>query len=139
MRFKLKNTFKMNKNKKKLQEMRQLNINASVGSTITCPSCNTSFIKNSYQTVFCKTKGRTKCKDHYWNNIDESKRNNTTRISPANLNYQTKMALSKGFPDIEIMKNYVDDSDGSWEVHQCYVENCEYCGLKPEYCRCEDY
>lgn len=73
----------MIRNKKKLTEARQKCIDAKVGETIVCPSCGTEHVKNSYQTVFCKTKGKTKCKDNYWNNVDPNKRNNTTRISPA--------------------------------------------------------
>lgn len=45
-----------------------------VGSTTRCPSCGTTFIKSSYQQIFCKSKSRTKCKDKYWNTVDEDKR-----------------------------------------------------------------
>ena len=41
-------------------------INAKVGDTIVCPACGTHFIKTNYQSKFCKTKGKTKCKDYYW-------------------------------------------------------------------------
>lgn len=57
---------------------------AKVGEECFCPSCNTKFTKESYQQTFCKTKGGTVCKDKYWNTVTPSKRNNTTRISPAN-------------------------------------------------------
>jgi len=73
----------MNRSKKKLVEARFKCQQAKVGEEITCPSCGTKHIKTSYQSVFCKTKGGTKCKDNYWNNVDPSKRCNTTRISPA--------------------------------------------------------
>ena len=65
---------------------KRYNINkaAKVGEIISCPSCGFKFKKGSYQQVFCKTKGGTKCKDKYWNTVDPNKRNNTTRISPAN-------------------------------------------------------
>jgi len=56
---------------------------AKVGETVICPSCGHKFVKKSYQQVFCKTFPGTKCKDNYWNNVTPTKRNNTTRISPA--------------------------------------------------------
>ena len=60
---------------------------AKVGDTCICPSCGTEFVKTSYQQAFCKTKGGTVCKDKYWNTVIPTKRNNTTRISPANARY----------------------------------------------------
>jgi hypothetical protein len=131
----------MNNNKKKLIEARQKCIDAKVGEEIVCPSCGTKHVKNSYQTVFCKSKGGTKCKDNYWNNVDQSKRCNTTRISPANAAYHAfvimpAIASERGFPDVEAMKNHVDEDDGCWDAHGCHVEPCEFCGLRTEYCRC---
>jgi hypothetical protein len=134
----------MNKNKKKLIEARQKCVDANIGETIVCPSCNTPHIKKSYQSVFCKSKGGTKCKDNYWNNVDTSKRCNTSRISPANARYLNNVILPErarelGLPDVETMKNHVDDFDGSWEAHGCHVENCDFCGLRSEYCECGDF
>jgi len=131
----------MNKGKQKLIQAKQKCLDAKIGDTIVCPSCGTSHVKKSYQSVFCKSKGGTKCKDNYWNNVDPSKRCNTTRISPANSAYYHNVILPEkarefGFPDVETMKNHVDDSDGCWDAHECYVEPCEFCGLRPEYCRC---
>lgn len=60
---------------------------AKVGETVCCPSCNTNFVKSSYQQAFCKTRVGTKCKDFYWNNVTPNKRNNKTRISPASAAY----------------------------------------------------
>lgn len=73
----------MNRDKKALIKAKQKCNDAKIGSDITCPSCGSTHIKKSYQSVFCKTKGGTKCKDNYWNNVDHNKRNNITRISPA--------------------------------------------------------
>lgn len=56
---------------------------ARVGDSCRCPSCGTEFTKTNYQQAFCKTKSGTICKDRYWNTVIPSKRNNTTRISPA--------------------------------------------------------
>lgn len=78
------------KNIKKLYENSK---SAKVGSLCKCPSCGSEFIKTNYQQAFCKTKKGTKCKDKYWNIVTPEKRNNTTRISPANANYQAKMML----------------------------------------------
>lgn len=73
----------MNRNKKQLISARQKCVDAKIGETIACPSCGTQHVKKSYQSVFCKSKGGTVCKDNYWNNVDQNKRCNTTRISPA--------------------------------------------------------
>jgi len=129
----------MLKNKKKLTQRYNTAKNTKVGEEIICPSCGTKFIKNSYQTVFCKTKGGSKCKDNYWNNVTPSKRNNTTRISPANAAYYNNVILPEkarefGFPDVETMQNHVEEFD----AFSVEVENCFCCGLRPEYCRCED-
>jgi len=66
---------------------KKTNKEAKVGDECICPSCGTKFIKETYQQVFCKTKGGTICKDKYWNTVTPQKRCNTTRISPANARY----------------------------------------------------
>ncbi len=73
----------MNRDKKSLKALYANAKEAVVGSEITCPSCGTVHKKTAYNTVFCKTKGGTVCKDNYWNNVTPTKRNNKTRISPA--------------------------------------------------------
>lgn len=128
----------MNNNKKKLITLYEDCKSAKIGSTIICPSCNTQHTKNAYNTVFCKTKGKTKCKDNYWNNVTPSKRNNTTRISPANARYYNSVilpneALKRGYPNVTEMLNDVDDTD----YLSCTVLPCEWCGLKYQYCQCE--
>lgn len=65
---------------------------AKVGDSCQCPSCGSHFIKTNYQQAFCKTKEGTICKDAYWNSVDPSKRNNTTRISPASAAWMAKQA-----------------------------------------------
>ena len=60
-----------------------LNKRVKVGGECICPACKTPFIKETYNQAFCKTKGGTICKDKYWNTVTPTKRNNTTRISPA--------------------------------------------------------
>jgi hypothetical protein len=132
----------MNKGKKHLIEARQKCLDAKIGEEISCPSCGTKHMKKSYQSVFCKKFKGTKCKDNYWNNVDPKKRCNTTRISPANASYYASVILPDkarefGFPDVETMKNHVDDFDGSWDAHSCHVEPCKFCGLRPEYCDCD--
>jgi len=67
----------------KLKERYKLNKSKKVGEECICPSCGTKFIKEHYQQAFCRTKGKTVCKDKYWNTVTPNKRNNTTRISPA--------------------------------------------------------
>lgn len=77
-------------NKSKMQILYNKNKNQVVGDLCFCPSCGLEFIKETYQQVFCSSsvnKSR-KCKDLYWNTIDENKRNNKTRISPASARWQ---------------------------------------------------
>jgi hypothetical protein len=85
----------MLRNIKRLKERYNEAKNANVGDEIICPSCGTSFIKTNYQTKFCKTRGKTKCKDHYWNNVTETKRNNTIRISPASAKWTAQQEISR--------------------------------------------
>lgn len=61
------------------------------GEQCICPSCNSLFIKEHYQQVFCKTKPGTQCKDKYWNTVTPEKYNNTTRISPSSKTYMDNM------------------------------------------------
>ncbi len=74
----------------KIRTRYKQNKEAKVGDTCICPSCGQQFIKSSYQQAFCKTKSGTKCKDRYWNTVTATKRNNTTRISPANLRFHAE-------------------------------------------------
>jgi hypothetical protein len=132
----------MNKNKKKLIAAKTLCNEAKIGTEIVCPSCGSKHIKKSYQSVFCKTKGKTKCKDNFWNNVDPSKRCNTTRISPANAAYYhgtilPEKARELGFPDVKSMKSHVDENHGGWDEHNCHVEPCKWCELRPEFCKCD--
>lgn len=71
-----------------MREKYQKAKSAKVGEVVICPSCGTQFIKESYQQAFCKSKRGTVCKDKYWNTVIPTKRNNTTRISPANRWYK---------------------------------------------------
>lgn len=111
---------------------------AIVGSTIRCPYCNKNHTKNTYQKVFCsnqKTRGRNNCKDNFWNTVDPNKR---CRDTPYYQNVILPgIAREYGFPDVETMRNHVDEFDGSWDAHQANVGNCEWCKLKPEYCDCD--
>lgn len=40
---------------------------AKTGETISCPVCKKQFVKRSYQQAFCSNKGKSNCKDKYWN------------------------------------------------------------------------
>lgn len=83
---------------------------ADVGTNCTCPSCRTDFVKKFKQQAFCGTKPGTECKDKYWNTVTPKKRNNTTRISPANARWQEKH--TNRFNDF--------DDDQSWDAHKDY-------------------
>lgn len=94
----LKNLYKLAKDKK-------------VGKLTICPSCGTEYVKASYQQVFCSTLSKTQCKDYYWNNVTPTKRNNTTRISPANAAY-------KKLIDERREERELEDDDMSWDAHK---------------------
>lgn len=70
-----------------IKERYRLSKEAKVGDTCTCPSCGSTFEKKNHQQAFCKNKSGTECKDKYWNTVTPSKKNNTTRISPASAAY----------------------------------------------------
>lgn len=130
----------MNNRTQSLKALYKTAKDSKVGSTCKCPSCGTAFTKVHYQQAFCKTKSGTICKDNYWNNVTPSKRNNKTRISPANASYYNNVILPNkakefGFPDVETMKNHVDEGfdEQGGNVH---VANCDICGLRYEYCDC---
>ena len=83
---------------------------AEVGKKVYCPSCGEFFTKEYYQQAFCKTKGGTVCKDKYWNTVIATKRNNTTRISPANARYYREVIVPNQ------RANY--DDDPGWDAHK---------------------
>lgn len=45
-----------------------------VGQVMSCPGCGKGTVKTTYNKVFCSngrnTKGRSSCKDYYWNVIN---------------------------------------------------------------------
>ena len=57
----------------------QYNINKSARTRVECkcPVCHKRFIKKSYQQAF----DRTKCKDRFWNTVDDSRRFRATLFS----------------------------------------------------------
>ena len=87
----------------KLIKARQEALNSVVGGVIVCPSCGTSHVKASYQSVFCKSKGGTKCKDNYWNNVDGEKRDNKSRISPARVIWNKKVKAENNLRKVKKM------------------------------------
>ena len=101
----------------KIRDRYKLNKSAKVGTELICPSCGTSFIKTNYQQAFCKSKPKTKCKDYYWNNVTPTKRNNTTRISPASAAWLAERAEERE-----------DEND----VHSVYKSFHPYEGLNDE-------
>ena len=96
----------------KLTQLYNKSKSAKVGETCVCPSCYRPFIKSSYQQAFCKNSTGTQCKDYYWNNVTPTKRNNTTRISPANARYYVNHIEPNKFNDF--------DDDQSWDAHKDY-------------------
>jgi hypothetical protein len=97
----------------KLKERYSLNKESKVGDNCICPSCNSEFEKTNYQQAFCKTKSGTKCKDKYWNTVTPTKRNNTTRISPASKRWMAKMESQREFEYEE--HPFSSEALGQWE------------------------
>jgi len=90
----------------KLKHRYQINKKAKVGDKIVCPSCGTEFQKNNYQQAFCRTRPGTQCKDKYWNTVTPTKRNNTTRISPANQSW-----MDARRDEVERRRGYYEDME----------------------------
>lgn len=85
---------------------------AKVGDTCICPSCGTEFIKENYQQAFCKTKGKTVCKDKYWNTVTPEKRCNTTRISPASQAWLDRQESQRA--DMDYEHPFSSEGLGQW-------------------------
>lgn len=103
----------------KIREQYKSNKDAKVGEQCVCPSCGTEFEKTNYQQAFCKSKPKTKCKDKYWNTVDPKKRNNTTRISPANAAWMAKQeilreAREKDFDPHDYEHPFSSEALGQW-------------------------
>ena len=98
---KIKETYKVAKSKK-------------VGEKTVCPACGTMFVKEVYQQTFCRTKGGTVCKDKYWNTVIPTKRNNTTRISPANAAYYNEVIVPRR-ERAEMDDNYDPGDSEYWD------------------------
>jgi len=120
-----------------------INKKAKVGEDLICPSCGSRFTKTHYAQAFCKSKNGTKCKDKYWNTVTPEKRNNTTRISPANAAYYAanlgpdNYARKRGFPSHEAMEEAYAMEDFSWDAHGgVELAICKLCGLRSDFCRC---
>ena len=97
--------------KRKMVAQYEKNKRAAIGDVCKCPACLSVFTKEHYQQKFCKTKPKTFCKDYYWNNVDENKRNNTTRISPASAEY-LRERINERAEDF--------DDDPGWDAHKSY-------------------
>jgi hypothetical protein len=93
-----------------MKKIYNLNKSSGIGEVCICPSCDTEFIKKTGIQVFCKTRGGTKCKDKYWNTVTPTKRNNTTRISPANKRFRERF--------IEREESLLFDDDQGWDAHK---------------------
>ena len=127
----------------KMKVRYNINKAAKLKESLICPSCGSYFVKTHYAQAFCKSKGDTKCKDKYWNTVTPEKRNNTTRISPANAAYHAaylgadNYARKHGFPDHDSMEYALAMEDGSWDAHGgVELAICPICNLRSDFCRC---
>ena len=57
------------------------NKHSDIGTTIRCAYCAKRIIKQSQQHQFCSNKGAGNCKDAYWNNVDDTRRERSHRYS----------------------------------------------------------
>jgi len=57
------------------------NKRSGVGTTIRCANCGKRILKKSHQTQFCRNKGKGNCKDTYWNNVSDTRRERSHRFS----------------------------------------------------------
>lgn len=104
------------KQKQRLKIARDECIKAKVGDSIICPSCGTKHIKKAYNSVFCKSKGGSKCKDFYWNNVVPTKKKNLTRISPANARFQARVEDRRNsFFDPDDEHPFSSEALGQWD------------------------
>ena len=92
----------------------KLNKEAKVGEECICPSCGTKFIKTNYQQAFCKSKPKTQCKDKYWNTVTPTKRNNTTRISPASARWLALQEEKRQERDLYDEHPFSSEGLGQW-------------------------
>lgn len=94
-----------------LKQAYNLAKSTKVGNIIICPSCGISEIKKHYNQAFCRSKEKTSCKDYYWNNIDERKRNNIDRPSLSRVKFVSKTnnelgkILNRNYNINQIIKN----------------------------------
>jgi hypothetical protein len=111
---------------------------SSTGSVHKCPSCGVSVVKSTYNKIFCsngRTKGKSNCKDWFWNIVDPNKR---CRLTPHFYNVVLeKYATDRGYPNYETMQMDSGMEDGSWDAHGgVQLEICNVCKLRSDYCEC---
>jgi len=109
---------------KKIKELYEKAKSSKIGTTCKCASCGTEFVKTNYQQAFCKSKKGTVCKDKYWNTVTPTKRNNTTRISPASADWLSKQAnkirrTSEGY----IIKNGIAYNEFDEPMYNIGIDN----------------
>lgn len=116
--------------------VKQYNLNKTkkVNEVIICHSCGKSIVKTTYNKSFCSTK----CKDNYWNNIDDNKRRKKNAYYYSMLD---NSARAKGFKNYNQMLQYnVENSLGNeGDSFACEVSICEICGLRADICQCDFY
>jgi hypothetical protein len=94
-----------------LKNAYNLSKSIKIGNVFICPSCGMSEIKKYYNQAFCKSKEKTTCKDYYWNNVDESKRNNIDRPSLKRITFVSKQnkelgkLLNRNYIINQVLKN----------------------------------
>ena len=65
----------------KMRSRYQDNKTSQLGTTIRCACCTKRILKKSYQTQFCSNKGQGNCKDTYWNNTSDKRRERSWRVT----------------------------------------------------------
>jgi len=133
--------------KKQLKALYIIAKESKVGDVVICPSCETPFKKEHYQSVFCKSKGKRVCNDAYWNTVDERKRNRKNsaahyrKYNVGDKSWRNRLgdsyAQERGFPSYDEMIETYNNEDGSWDAHGgAEISICNICNLRADYCRC---
>jgi endogenous inhibitor of DNA gyrase (YacG/DUF329 family) len=99
--------------RKKINEMKHrysVAEKSKIGVRINCPACSRLITKKSYQHKFCNKR----CKDFYWNNVIETKRNNVSRISPASRRYMAERDENRVFDPHDYEHPFSSEALGQW-------------------------
>ena len=88
-------------------QRQETNKNATIGSEISCVTCSKKIVKKSYQTQYCRNKGKGNCKDKFHN------------ISKGKVRYYNESDYIDSEEKIEVDYNSIHCENG-WDAHKIY-------------------